>query len=339
MTFSQSEIDIVRSKLQDDKSRKIFDNRISFSRTSDYKYIREIVRDFEEGKTLADKIEFSDKQLVVFGAGAVGRQIGETFREYIDCFIDNKKTGTYIGIPIVSLAEFVKSGSKAIIAVCAKFDYAEILHQLKQHGIDDSRVINVGNEYAKLNHKQYFDLPELINAKIENEVFVDGGGFDGSTTVDFFSQIGRGRAYAYIWEPDKENIKKIRTKLADNYSYEVVEKGMWNESATLSFEGNGTSDARLSEGGNTQISVDSIDEICKLRPTFIKMDIEGSEYQALLGAQKTIVTNKPKLAISVYHKPEDIVDIPKLILTINPDYKLWLRHYSFGDNETVLYAI
>ena len=43
-------------------------------------------------------------------------------------------------------------------------------------------------------------------------------------------------------------------------------------------------DARLSEGGNTQISADSIDEICKLRPTFIKMDIEGSEYQTLLGA-------------------------------------------------------
>ena len=73
--------------------------------------------------------------------------------------------------------------------------------------------------------------------------------------------------------------------------------------------------------------------------TFIKMDIEGSEYQAILGAEKMITSHKPKLAISVYHKPEDIWQLPLLIYRFNHEYKFYLRHYSFGNNETVLYAL
>ena len=69
------------------------------------------------------------------------------------------------------------------------------------------------------------------------------------------------------------------------------------------------------------------------------MDIEGTEMEALKGAEYIIKKYKPKLAISIYHKPEDIVEIPKYILNINPDYKLYLRHYSDNAGETVLYAI
>ena len=69
------------------------------------------------------------------------------------------------------------------------------------------------------------------------------------------------------------------------------------------------------------------------------MDIEGAELEALKGAEETIKRYRPKLAICVYHKPEDIVEIPKYILNINPDYKLYLRHYSDNAGETVLYAI
>ena len=69
------------------------------------------------------------------------------------------------------------------------------------------------------------------------------------------------------------------------------------------------------------------------------MDIEGAELEALKGAKETIKRNHPKLAICVYHKPEDIVDIPKFILELDPEYKLYLRHYSDNAGETVLYAI
>jgi hypothetical protein len=73
--------------------------------------------------------------------------------------------------------------------------------------------------------------------------------------------------------------------------------------------------------------------------TFIKMDIEGSEYNALIGAADTIKKYKPKLAISIYHKPEDIIEILKLLLNMNQDYKFWIRHYSMAWFDTVLYAV
>ena len=84
----------------------------------------------------------------------------------------------------------------------------------------------------------------------------------------------------------------------------------------------------------------ALDEVLdKKRVTFIKMDIEGAEREAILGAKKIISEQKPKLAISVYHHPKDILVLPKLILHINGDYTFYLRHYALSTSETVLYAI
>lgn len=69
------------------------------------------------------------------------------------------------------------------------------------------------------------------------------------------------------------------------------------------------------------------------------MDIEGVELEALKGCKNTIMHDRPKLAISVYHRPEDIIEIPMYIKTLLPDYNLYMRHYSFYDGETVLYAL
>lgn len=72
--------------------------------------------------------------------------------------------------------------------------------------------------------------------------------------------------------------------------------------------------------------------------TFIKMDIEGAEKESILGAKEIIKKYKPKLAICVYHKLEDIYMIPKMIKELVPEYKLYLRHHSLGMWETVCYA-
>lgn len=73
---------------------------------------------------------------------------------------------------------------------------------------------------------------------------------------------------------------------------------------------------------------------------FIKMDIEGSEIEAIKGTADTIRTKKPRLAISVYHKPEDIIEIPALLQELLPEYKFYLRHDCLVNlTETILYAI
>lgn len=73
--------------------------------------------------------------------------------------------------------------------------------------------------------------------------------------------------------------------------------------------------------------------------TFIKMDVEGSELESLKGAKNTILRDKPKLAICIYHKPEDMVTIPLYIKELVPEYKLYVRHHSNSWAETVLYAV
>jgi hypothetical protein len=71
---------------------------------------------------------------------------------------------------------------------------------------------------------------------------------------------------------------------------------------------------------------------------FIKMDIEGSELNALKGAKKVICKYRPKLAISVYHHPEDIYEIPKWIESLNLGYKFYLGHFTTHRDETILFA-
>lgn len=87
------------------------------------------------------------------------------------------------------------------------------------------------------------------------------------------------------------------------------------------------------------ISVVAMDSIIKEKVTYIKLDIEGAELEALKGAQEIIKRDKPKLAICIYHKKEDMVEIPYFIKQLVPEYRLFIRHYSNNECETVLYAV
>lgn len=80
------------------------------------------------------------------------------------------------------------------------------------------------------------------------------------------------------------------------------------------------------------------DEVQDEKVTFIKMDIEGAELDALKGAKDTILRDKPKLAICIYHKKSDLYELPGYILSLVPEYKLCVRHYTSISWETVLYA-
>lgn len=123
---------------------------------------------------------------------------------------------------------------------------------------------------------------------------------------------------------------------------QFIKKGTWKETTTLCFEGSGVGNSRVSDKkiASTQVPVVSIDDVLAgTRVTYIKLDVEGSEMETLIGAQESIKKYNPRMAISVYHKPEDLWQLADYLLSINPNYKLYMRHYTTCNYETVLYAI
>lgn len=192
-------------------------------------------------------------------------------------------------------------------------------------------------KYSK--HDQYF-VKDIVPLS-EHEVFVDCGAFDGDTMKEFIKAT-KGRYQGIVcFEPVEEYHKRLE-KRGRGKKVTAICAGVYKETTTLHFNaGGGKGSAITSSSANTiTVPVRAIDDVpeCK-NATFIKMDVEGSELDALKGAKQTILRNKPKLAICIYHMQRDLVEIPKWIHALVPEYKLYVRHHSFSVNETVLYAI
>ncbi len=155
-----------------------------------------------------------------------------------------------------------------------------------------------------------------------------------------FGGFSAGGGYAVAFEPSDDLYRKIRVKR--KWNVKLVHAGLWNESAVLKYDLESSLVVPDDQNGKDllEIVVKSIDEMPECRnATFIKMDIEGSELHALKGAYHTIKQNHPKLAICIYHSDEDMVEIPIWLYENFPDYKFYIRHYSYGITETVLYAV
>lgn len=122
-----------------------------------------------------------------------------------------------------------------------------------------------------------------------------------------------------------------------------VNKGISNVNGIVAFLENEElrGSSAIDKSGNTEIEVVRLDDFIPSdeKITFIKMDIEGAEIDALNGCKNILQKYKPKLAICIYHKPDDLWEIPLLIKRLVPDYKIYVRHYSNYLWETVCYAV
>lgn len=186
----------------------------------------------------------------------------------------------------------------------------------------------------------YFD-PMLVVLS-ETEVFVDCGMFTADTAEEFFNLTDNKYAHYYGFEPDVENFNVACQLLSDKPNVTAIPKGIWSTTTNLSFKNGYLSCSMVCKDGEGHIPVISLDEYFTDKPhvpTFIKMDIEGSELEALKGAENIIRKYKPRLAICVYHKPEDMYTLPGIIKNFRDDYVLYLRHYTDVFCDTVLYAI
>lgn len=184
-----------------------------------------------------------------------------------------------------------------------------------------------------------------------NETFVDCGSYTGDTILKFCDIV---KKYKEIWgfELDKDNFDQMVSNLKNiDGSIHLHNCGVWNENCVLDY-GHGSSTNEPSSGISLyktepsannliqQAQVKRLDDVLKSRNvTYIKMDVEGAEMNALLGAEHIIRTQRPRLSVCVYHKVSDFWQIPLLLKKFNHEYKFVLRHYTKTSCEgTVLYA-
>ncbi len=180
---------------------------------------------------------------------------------------------------------------------------------------------------------QYFE--DFLNLQ-EGEVFIDAGGYDGSTSLEFIKHCPNYKSI-YIFEPSEENLQMAKENLKNYQNINFISKGLSNKNEVLKFDTNSGSASSISETGSVEIVVDMLDNLVEEKVTFIKMDIEGAEGSAIEGMKNHILNGHPKMAISVYHKADDFWKIPEQILAIRDDCDNYLRHYTEGTDETVMF--
>jgi methyltransferase, FkbM family len=191
-----------------------------------------------------------------------------------------------------------------------------------------------------IDKNQYFE-PEIIEMSNE-EIFIDGGAYTGDTIEEFINLTNNKFDSIYSFEPDKDNFNKLMKYVNKRNTENVYinNLGLYNKNDYLNFNSNGNVGSNISINGNDTVEVISLDEYFENKKvSFIKMDIEGSEKEALQGAQNIIRKYKPKLAICIYHKPEDLWEIPLYLKSLVNEYKIYIRHYGRDWNDTICYAI
>lgn len=177
------------------------------------------------------------------------------------------------------------------------------------------------------------------------DTIIDGGAWTGDT-AEAFCRALNGKCQIYSFEPDDESFCKLQGNISSqslNASVHPLKLGLWSHTTTLKFEScrENSMQHQVSENGDSQIHVTSIDEFASernIKIDLIKMDIEGSEIEALLGARETIQRFRPRLQICSYHKFDDLWEIPILIKELFPDYRLYLGHHSQNIFGTIVYA-
>ena len=213
-----------------------------------------------------------------------------------------------------------KNTLKGIVKYCETLDMSEI------GKIYDDR------------YPQYFDEELIVFGN--DEVFVDGGCLDFNTSFHFMDKAPLFKKI-YAFEPDCHNFLRIKdlSKHVRPNKIELFNKAIYSGKKSLSFHNRGSFWSQVSDSGSNRIEADCLDNLID-GATFIKFDIEGCEYEGLLGSRRIITNYKSKLAISVYHKLSDLWEIPLLIKEFYEGYRLYFRHYhKTMHTETICYAI
>lgn len=342
--------------LGDEQSKEIFEKRIAFNATGSFRTVAQLgtFRPRDDAPLFNFDVlthEFQETDtVVIYGAGTIGSTLYQYLKEkktkeLLYCDRNSEKMNGKKEVPVISPDDLAKNYKNAKIVIGSTSFIDEIQDFLKKSGFAPEQIL--WGDYWNI-ESQYFD--DVITLG-ENEVFVDCGVLDGGTSIEFAKRVGSHYKHIHLFEPEPEyatsSVANLQAEKQNNFTMHTV--GVWDCEEVLTFY-----DSLM--GGGFSV-VDYGDQIREIKlpvnkldnifanvdqadlPTFIKMDIEGAELKALQGAAEVIRKAKPKLAICIYHKPQDLIEILSYIKHLVPEYQLYLRHYTITDYETVVYAI
>ena len=175
-----------------------------------------------------------------------------------------------------------------------------------------------------------------------NEHYVDLGAYTGDTIREVMEYGGYETVTAF--EPDIKNYTKMMNFIEkeDLKNINALNIGVWDKKDVLSFAGKSSRNSSLMQDAENEINiaVNSVDNVTDgNKVTLIKIDVEGAERQALMGAKNTIKQHKPRLNVGIYHRNEDLFDIVLLVNELCPEYKIYIRHHEYVPSwDTNLYA-
>ena len=167
-----------------------------------------------------------------------------------------------------------------------------------------------------------------------NEAFVDLGAYNGDTVAEFLTACGGEFDAIYALEPDGKNFKKMGKRLdemglGEDARIHLCNAAAWNEPTTLYFAAKAGRNSTVTAAGK-ETPAESVDHVLAgARASYLKLDVEGSEKEALDGAAETIRCHRPKILLSAYHRSEDLFALPAQINGITAGYRFYLRRFPY----------
>lgn len=195
---------------------------------------------------------------------------------------------------------------------------------------------------APVAHETYF--PTDLTALLPDEVFVDCGAYDGDTIRTFLRIWGESFDKIIAYEPDPfnfQNLQHYASMLPQDTKGRIIihPQALGARKSKVRFEPSGT-EASAVGSGDLEVDCVTLDEsLAGQRPSYVKMDIEGSELDALMGAHNTIRQNLPVLAVCAYHRQDHLWRIPLHIHSLTDEYRFFLRPHLLEVWDLVCYAI
>jgi FkbM family methyltransferase len=207
-------------------------------------------------------------------------------------------------------------------------------HRLRKELLFDGAPITKDDRYF---------IPQILSSLQEDETFVDGGAHHGEVSLRFMDIVRHKFMKVYAIEPDKYNVEVLRTRLSgDNTSefqkIEIIECALGRKAGRTPFSHGLDYVSQFSSMSGESVLVRALDEL-DIPATFVKLHLEGWEYDALIGAMHTLNKYRPLLAVTTYHNRNGLWKVPVFLMKNLPDYIFLLRNHSWMGTGCVVYAM